>query len=72
MLARLLPVLAFAILCATASGQDARAWAKGVVDKRVKNAEKAPEFPGGREWLNVSRPLTFAKELKGKVVILDF
>jgi thiol-disulfide isomerase/thioredoxin len=31
----------------------------------------APEFPGGMEWLNTDRPLTL-KELRGKIVILDF
>ena len=32
---------------------------------------KAIEFPEGLPWVNVSRPLTL-KDLKGKVVILDF
>lgn len=59
-------------LCGVAWGQDPRAWAEAIVAQRLKAAKKAPEFPGAREWLNVSRPLTFAKDLKGKVVILDF
>ena len=31
----------------------------------------APELTGGHGWLNVAKPLTL-KELRGKVVILDF
>ena len=31
----------------------------------------APEFPGGMEWLNTDRPISL-KELRGKVVLLDF
>lgn len=32
---------------------------------------RAPEFEGGRGWLNTDRPLKMA-ELKGKIVLLDF
>lgn len=32
---------------------------------------RAPEFPVGLDWLNVSRPLTLA-DLRGKIVLLDF
>lgn len=32
---------------------------------------RAPEFPAGLQWFNVSRPLTLA-ELRGRVVLLDF
>jgi thiol-disulfide isomerase/thioredoxin/DNA-binding beta-propeller fold protein YncE len=32
----------------------------------------APDFPSGLEWLNVSRPLSLAQDLRGKIVILDF
>jgi DNA-binding beta-propeller fold protein YncE len=31
----------------------------------------APDFAGGREWLNVPRPLSL-RDLRGKVVLLDF
>ncbi|MGA7615682.1 MAG: hypothetical protein WBX15_10950 [Thermoanaerobaculia bacterium] len=31
----------------------------------------APEFPKDHDWLNAGRPLTM-KELRGKVVILEF
>ena len=31
----------------------------------------APEFPPDLEWINTSRPLTL-KELRGKVVLLEF
>ncbi len=47
-------------------------WARETVAERLKVGEKSPEFAAGRDWLNVSRPLTFAEDLRGKVVILDF
>jgi hypothetical protein len=31
----------------------------------------APEFPEGLAWINSSRPLTL-RELRGKLVVLDF
>ena len=31
----------------------------------------APDFPQGLDWLNADRPISL-KELRGKVVILDF
>ena len=33
--------------------------------------QAAIEFPGGLEWLNTDRPLSL-KELRGKIVLLDF
>ena len=45
-------------------------------DKDEKKEEKkkvaAPELEGGVAWLNTAGPLTLKKDLKGKVVILDF
>jgi DNA-binding beta-propeller fold protein YncE/cytochrome oxidase Cu insertion factor (SCO1/SenC/PrrC family) len=40
---------------------------------RIKNfgRVRAPEFEGGKGWLNTDRPLKLA-ELKGKIVLLDF
>ena len=32
----------------------------------------APELDQGLAWLNTDRPLRFAHELRGKVVLLDF
>ena len=32
---------------------------------------KAPELEGGGDWLNISKPLSL-KQLKGKIVLLDF
>ena len=32
---------------------------------------KAPDFPMGLDWLNTERPVSL-KDLKGKIVILDF
>jgi hypothetical protein len=31
----------------------------------------APDFPAGLDWLNVTRPLSI-KDLRGKIVLLDF
>ena len=32
---------------------------------------RAPDFPVGLDWLNVSRPLTLA-DLRGRLAIIDF
>jgi hypothetical protein len=31
----------------------------------------APDFPAGLDWVNTDRPLSL-KDLRGKVVLLDF
>ena len=33
---------------------------------------RAPELPAAFAWLNTDRPLSFARELRGRVVLLDF
>eukprot|EP00741_Cyanophora_paradoxa_P008541 tig00001339_g8266.t1 len=44
----------------------------------LEEIERAPtglyvgDFPEGLEWLNVSRPLSTKRELKGKLVLFDF
>src|SRR5262249_56721109 len=38
-------------------------------DKRVK---KAPDLPADADWLNTAKPVSIHKDLKGKIVILDF
>lgn len=49
-------------------------WVK-MFEEHIKNAEKAkisiPDFNPNWQWFN-SSPLSFKKELKGKIVILDF
>ena len=40
------------------------------VDQRAE-ALKAPDFPEGKDWFN-SPPLSFSKQLAGKIVVLDF
>jgi len=40
------------------------------VDQRADQL-RAPEFPTGKDWFN-SPPLTFAKQLAGKITVLDF
>lgn len=32
---------------------------------------RAPEFPEGLDWLNVSRPLEL-RDLRGRLVVIDF
>jgi hypothetical protein len=34
-------------------------------------AVNAPDFPAGLDWVNTDRPLSL-KDLRGKVVLLDF
>jgi len=45
-------------------------------DLLVRNAavegNRAPDFGAGHEWLNVSRPLTLEKDLRGRLVLVDF
>src|SRR5262245_19091597 len=41
-------------------------------DGKEKKKVPAPELEGGIAWLNTGGPLTLKKDLKGKVVILDF
>jgi len=38
----------------------------------MNDRPRAPELRPGFAWLNTDRPLTFAKELQGQVVLLDF
>ncbi len=33
---------------------------------------RAPAFPAGLSWFNTDRPLAFDKDLKGRVVVMDF
>ena len=38
----------------------------------MNDRPRAPELHAGFAWLNTDRPLTFANELRGQVVLLDF
>ena len=38
----------------------------------MSDRPRAPELPAEFAWLNTDRPLTFARELQGQVVLLDF
>jgi len=38
---------------------------------RFAGTVHAPEFPAGLDWLNTDRPVTM-RELRGKIVLLDF
>jgi DNA-binding beta-propeller fold protein YncE len=48
-----------------------KAKAKGHVENPFPKSFAAPELEGGVEWLNTSGPISL-KDLRGKVVILDF
>jgi hypothetical protein len=41
------------------------------MSQTFRGTVRAPEFPQGLEWLNIDHPLTM-RELRGKLVILDF
>ncbi len=58
-------------------GFDPAAFRRDEKDKKDEKKEEkkkvaAPELEGGIAWLNTGGPLTLKKDLKGKVVILDF
>ena len=42
-----------------------------ISESQVKSSIKAPDFPGGMEWLNTNHPISL-KDLRGKIVLLDF
>ena len=70
----LLGVLLLPAVALADDGPDAETlrWARDIVARQLIDAPQAPEFPDGRDWLNVARPLTMKQDLRGKVVILDF
>src|SRR5262249_44976808 len=39
---------------------------------RAQEVQKAPELDGGVAWLNTGAPIKIHRDLKGKIVILDF
>jgi hypothetical protein len=45
--------------------------ARGQADPSGNSRVLAPELNGGAEWLGTDKPITL-KELRGKVVVLDF
>ena len=61
---------------ATDSGGDATPDDSSVAPTPVsltfEGTAAAPEFPAGYDWFNVSRPLSMAGDLRGKIVLLDF
>jgi thiol-disulfide isomerase/thioredoxin len=56
---------------AKATGPTTRA-TRRTRSEREKKKVAAPELDGGVAWLNSGGPVTLKKDLKGKVVILDF
>ena len=51
---------------------EALARARRQVEHALVRGVQAPEFAPGLSWLNVSRPLSLKRDLRGKVVVLDF
>jgi hypothetical protein len=43
----------------------------GMAVRSYAGSVRAPDFPEGLDWLNVSRPLRIA-DLRGRLAILDF
>jgi hypothetical protein len=63
-----------ALLLAASCGEQATfAQRKGGANVRNEFAGtvNAPDFPKGLDWLNTDKPISL-KDLRGKVVILDF
>ena len=71
----LLPLLLLTASRAPAQDDDREALRarirKALKDNDERNIE-APDFGAGHDWLNVRRPLTLSKDLKGKIVVIDF
>src|SRR5262249_32410541 len=42
------------------------------VPAQAQEKQKAPDLEGGIAWLNTPRPISIHKDLKGKIVVLDF
>ena len=45
---------------------------KDTIERSIRQGIRAPEFGDGKDWLNVSRPLSLKEDLAGRVVLLDF
>jgi len=54
------------------NGPPAESAARFMYLRRMSGNPRAPELPATFAWLNTDRPLSFARELKGQVVLLDF
>ena len=54
------------------AGPDLDDWARRLVAANAPKRMAAPDFGERRRWLNVERPLTLSRDLRGKVVVLDF
>lgn len=59
---------------AEAGGSRVAAFKRFIADLESRGGGEAisVDFPAGADWLNVPGPLSLKKELKGKVLILDF
>ncbi len=66
---------ALSLFCASGMAQDVedlRAKARTHIAEADKESIPALDFGARNEWLNVSRPLSLSKDLKGRVVLIDF
>jgi DNA-binding beta-propeller fold protein YncE len=63
-----LPVAAVVLMAGASNKPEEKAEAAQPAEKKVA----APEIDGGVAWLNSAGPLSLKKDLRGKVVILDF
>jgi cytochrome oxidase Cu insertion factor (SCO1/SenC/PrrC family) len=61
------------LLAASCSKRASFAQKKGGADvsRELVGTVNAPDFPQGLDWLNTDKPISL-KDLRGKVVILDF
>jgi thiol-disulfide isomerase/thioredoxin len=66
------PTVAPGEAAATTSPSLVPAAAASIAGPSSARLAEAPDFPAGLEWLNVSRPLSIHRDLKGKAVLLDF
>src|SRR5262245_40955590 len=67
--------LLFVIPALIASGWLLSHWTEDPLLSKLRaqdKQEKAPDLIGGTDWLNTNKPLSIHRDLRGKIVILDF
>ncbi len=52
--------------------EDLRASVRKHIEEADKENNPAPDFGARNDWLNVSRSLSLSKDLRGRVVLIDF
>jgi len=62
-----------ATLSPSAGSERVQAFKRYILELEGRGGGKAvPDFPFGLDWLNTSGPLSLKRQLKGKLVVLDF